>query len=239
MQNSINNFVNTLRKPIYIPIGVYLLSLILSALTTTIPLMVWNWSNDYVMAHIYIIGTLGQALMDLPAVFMFYKLKTSHENLNENNTRNKIISAVVGLICTFVLAALRIIVLGHLMGGRFMGEVPAFTQSFDLNSPWNMISATMALLAYGPGEALFVVYFILAFDKVLGDPQKIFSKGVIITAILWALPHAFNIVFYGLNAIPNTLIMFFVGLVMGILLKKTKSSWGPIVFWTLVNGTSI
>ena len=125
------------------------------------------------------------------------------------------------------------------MGGRFMGEVPAFTQSFNLNSPWNVVSAIMALLAYGPGEALFVVYFILAFDKVLGDPQKIFSKGVIITAILWALPHAFNIIFYGLNAIPNTLIMFFVGLIMGILLKKTKSAWGPMVFWTLVNGTSI
>ena len=78
MQNSINNFVNTLRKPIYIPIGVYLLSLILSALTTTIPLMVWNWSNDYVMAHIYIIGTLGQALMDLPAVFMFMTAQRKH-----------------------------------------------------------------------------------------------------------------------------------------------------------------
>ena len=239
MQNTINNIVDNLRKPIYTPIGVYLLSFILPALTITIPLTVLNWSNEYMMTRIYVVGTLGQALMDLPAVFMFYKLKTSPENLNKNNIRTRIISAVVGFICAFVLAALRIVVIGHLMGGRFMGEVPAFTRSFDLTSPWNMISAVMALLAYGPGEALFVVYFILAFDKVLGDPQKIFSRGVIITAILWALPHAFNIIFYGLNAIPNTLIMFFVGLIMGILLKKTKSAWGPIVFWTLANGTSI
>jgi len=239
MQNTINNFVNNLRKPIHTPIGIYLLSFILPALTITMPLMVLNWSNDYVLAHMYFIGTLGQALMDIPAVFMFYKLKSLPENQNENNIRNRIVSGVVGFICAFVLAALRIVVVGHLMGGRFMGQVPAFTQSFNLNSPWNMISAVMALLAYGPGEALFVVYFILAFDIVLDDPQRIFSWGVIVTAVLWALPHAFNILFYGLNAIPNILIMFFVGLIMGILLKKTKSSWGPIVFWTLVNGTSI
>ena len=96
----------------------------------------------------------------------------------------------------------------------------------------------MALLAYGPGEALFVVYLILAFDKVVGDPKKIFSWGVIITSVLWALPHFFNVIFYGLNAVPNVLIMLFIGLIMGVLLKKTKSSLGPIVFWTLVNGTS-
>ncbi len=176
--------------------------------------------------------------MDIPAVFMFYKLQTLPDKPRGNNFRNQIISAIVGLICASLLAAIRILAVGHLMGGRFMGEVPAFTQSLDLNNPWNVISAIMALLAYGPGEALFVVYLILAFDKVVGDPQKIFSRGVIITAILWALPHFFNVIFYGLNAVPNVLVMFFIGLIMGVLLKKTNSSWGPIVFWTLVNGTS-
>ena len=121
----------------------------------------------------------------------------------------------------------------------FMGGIPAFTQSLDLGSPWNIIAASMALLAYGPGEALFVVYLILAFDKALGSSRSLISWGVIITSIVWALPHLFNVVFFGVSAIPNALIMFFVGIVMGILLKKTRSSLGPILFWTFVNGTSL
>jgi hypothetical protein len=243
MESRVKNFINkltaNLQKPIYTPIGVYLLSFIIPAFTLSIPVLLFNWSADYTMSKTYIIGTIGQLLMDLPAVFMFYKLQTIPTNTIENTTRNRIISAIVGLLCALLLASIRFLAIGHLMGGRlFMGEVPAFTQSLALSSPWNIISAIMALLAYGPGEALFVVYLILAFDKVVGDPKNIFSWGVIITAVLWALPHLFNIYFYGLNAVPNVLIMFFIGLIMGILLKTTKSSFGPIIFWTLVNGTS-
>ena len=124
------------------------------------------------------------------------------------------------------------------MGEKFMGGVPAFTQSLHLPKPWNTLATTMALLAYGPGEALFVVYLILAFDKAIGSSHPVFSWGVIVTSVLWALPHAFNVIFFGISAIPNVVAMFFIGLIMGVLLKKTRSSLGPIIFWTLVNGTS-
>jgi membrane protease YdiL (CAAX protease family) len=68
-------------------------------------------------------------------------------------------------------------------------------------------------------------------------------QGVIITAIVWATPHLFNVFLLGMNgltdAIVNTLSMFFVGIFMGILFRKTRSSFGPQVFWTLANGTSL
>jgi len=238
VQNNIDNWVNNFRKPIYTPIGIYLLSFILPALIMTGPMFLLNWSSDFIMANSYIIATIGQLLMDIPAVFMFFTLQALPKPPSDNNHRNQVVSVIVGLVCAVLLAALRLLALGHLMGGRFMGEVPAFTQSLTLSSPWNVISAFIALMAYGPGEALFVVYLIQAFDRVVGDPKKIFSFGVIITALLWALPHFFNIFFYGVDAVINVLIMVFIGLIMGILLKTTKSSLGPIVFWTLVNGTS-
>jgi len=202
--------------------------------------MIFKWNTDYQFAHLYIIGTIGQLLMDLPAVILINRLcnKLGDETGVKNKTRDRVFSTVVGIVCAILLAAIRILATGKLMGGRFMGGVPAFTQSLGLESPWNIIAAVMALLAYGPGEALFVVYLILAFDKAVGNPRSFFSRGVIITSILWALPHVFNVIYFGVSAIPNVVIMFFIGIVMGILLKKTRSSLGPMIFWTLVNGTS-
>lgn len=239
MQIRANNWMSTIKKPIFTPIGVYLLSIILPATTLGLPFLLFNWTSDYLNAHLYIIGTLGQLLMDLPAVILFSRLHIIPENSGQNKTRDRIISIIAGIGCAMLLAAFRVLAIGHLMGSRFMGGVPAFTQSLDLGSPWNIISAGVALLAYGPGEALFVVYLILAFDKVVGGSHKIISWGVIITSILWALPHFLNIIFFGLSAVINVLIMLFIGIIMGVLLKKTRSSLGPIIFWTLANGTSI
>jgi hypothetical protein len=221
------------------PLAVSLWSFILPTLITTAILFNW-WTPDYLSAHLYIIGTIGQLLMDLPAVILLIRLRneTSNENDVKNKTRDRVLSAIVGIACAVLLAAIKILLTGHLMGGRFMGGVPAFTQSLDLGTPWNMIASGMALLAYGPGEALFVVYLILAFDKAVGNPRSVISWGVIIAAIVWALPHIFNMIYFGVSAIPNVVNMFFFGIVMGILLKKTRSSLGPMIFWTLVNGTS-
>ena len=229
-----------LKSPILIPIAVYLLSFILPALVMVIPAAIFHWNTSFTFSHSYLFGTLGQLLMDLPAVILFSRLQSKGESETDarNKTRDRIVSASLGFGCALLLAILRISLTGKLMGGRFMGEVPAFIQSLGLIRPWNLLAAGMALLAYGPGEALFVVYLILAFDKAIGNPRPVFSSGVIITAVLWALPHVFNVVFYGIRALSNVVVMLFIGMVMGVLLKKTRSALGPVVFWTLVNGTS-
>ena len=241
MTDSIEDKLRGSRSAIIVPIAVSLWALIGPILVFIIPMIVFHWSNDFLSAHSYIFGTIAQALMDLPAVILFIRMqyKPGNEIGVQSTPRERVISLIVGIVLAMLLAALRILFMGHVMGGRFMGQVPAFTQSLDLGSPWNIVAASMALLAYGPGEAIFVVYLIHAFDKVVGNSQSLISWGVIITSIVWALPHIFNIFFYGLNALPNVLIMFFVGIIMGILLKKTRSSLGPMAFWTLVNGTSL
>ncbi len=218
------------------PLVVYGLSLLISALVLLWPALFLHGSKDYLTNHIYVVGTIGQLAMDLPAVFLFFRLK--NKTAAPAKWQHRTVSLILGILLAMLLAGVRIFLSGKLMGGRFMGEVPAFTQSLSLPQPWNMLAAISALLAYGPGEAIFVVYLILAFDNSLGGQAGIFSRGVFITSILWALPHLFNIFFYGLGAIPNVLIMFFIGLLVGLLLKGTRSSWGPVIFWTLVNGTS-
>ena len=220
-----------------VPSIVYVFSLIIPGLIFTIPVFLFHWSKDYQLNHLYSIGTIGQLLMDLPAVFLF--LRMNRKSPTPLDPKSRMASLILGLILAMILAGLRILLSGNLMGGRFMGEVPAFTQSLNLAPPWNIIASISALLAYGPGEAIFVVYLVLVFDKALGGSQRVFSRGVILTSILWALPHLFNIFYFGLGAIPNALIMFFLGLIMGVLLKRTRSSLGPIIFWTLVNGSSM
>jgi len=240
MSNRSDQRLSGLRSPIIMPVAVSLWAFIVPILLITLP-KISNWNADFLSGHSFIFGTIGQVLMDLPAVILFTRLQYKPENGTgvQRKTRYRVISAIVGIACAMLLAALRIITIGHLLGGRFMGEVPAFTQSLGLGSPWNIIAAGAALLAYGPGEALFVVYLMLAFDKAVGNPRALISWGVIITSIVWALPHLFNVFFFGVSAIPNVLIMFFVGIVMGIILKKTRSALGPMLFWTLVNGTSL
>ena len=228
------------RPAVFVPVAVYLSSYLLPALILGIPTILFHWTTDYQFTHSFIFGTLGQLLMDIPAVIMFTRLRDGFgdDAQDRNKTRDRGLSFIVGLVSALLLGGLRLAVAGKLMGGAFMGGVPAFTQSLGLPGPWNVLAAVSALLAYGPGEALFVVYLILAFDKAVGNPRRLISWGVIITAVLWALPHIFNVIFFGLSALSNVITMVFVGIVMGILLKKTRSSLGPMVFWLLVNGTS-
>jgi hypothetical protein len=218
MSNNSGQGLKRARLQIIPPLAVALWSGILPMFIIALPAML-HWEAGYLPAHLYVIGTIGQFLMDLPAVILLIQLrkKTGSENSLENKTRNRIVGAIAGIACAALLAAPRVLITGHLMGGRFMGGLPAFTQSLDLGSPWNMIVGGMALLAYGPGEALFVVYLILAFDQATGNPRSVISWGVVIAAVAWALPHIFNVVYFGVSAIPNVLVMFFLGIVMGIL----------------------
>lgn len=216
---------------------IYLVSLLGPLLLVVIPTKLLGWSEERQFSNLYLLGTLGQALMDLPALILFLRERPHMRRYARLSVH--ISSAGVGLAIAVIFAGMRIALFGELMGGEFMGGVPAFTQSLALSCPWNVFSAGAALLAYGPGEAIFVVTFIHAFDNALGCQDRLFSWGVGITAFLWALPHIINVFYFGWKALSNVLIMAFMGLVMGVLLKRTRSSWGPILFWTLVNGTSV
>jgi hypothetical protein len=216
---------------------IYLSSLVGPILVMVLPSQVLGWSNAIQSSRLYILGTLGQSLMDLPALIMFFRIRYYAKGGDSLSVHAR--SAGIGLVGAAVFAGLRIAMFGELMGGQFMGGVPAFSQSLSLDSPWHVLSVGAALLAYGPGEAIFVVAFIRAFDAALDCEERVMSWGLGITAFLWALPHVINVFYIGWRALSNVVIMVFMGLLMGLLWKGTRSSWGPIVFWTLVNGTSI
>lgn len=237
MENSSSHISSDHRSALVKPLLIYLVSLLGPLLVVVIPTNLLGWSEEGHFSHLYILGTLGQSLMDLPALIFF--LRERPYIRRDARLSVHVPSAGVGVAVAVIFAGMRIALFGELMGGGFMGGVPAFTQSLGLPQPWNLVSASAALLAYGPGEAIFVVTLIHAFDNALGCQDRIFSWGVGITAFLWALPHITNVVYFGWKALSNVLIMAFMGLVMGLLWKGTRSSWGPILFWTLVNGTSI
>jgi len=188
-------------------------------------------STEYVMSHLYFYGTCGQILMDFLPVFLLIRSRQKWPS----SRRNQVKGIIVGLAGAAVLAAVRYAVKGRLI---FMEQVPAFGQSLALPFPWNMLSAVLAVLAYGPGEALFMVYLIRAFDEAAGHQQRLMSWGVILNALLWGLPHIGNAIFFGWSAIGNAIFMVVIGTIIGLMQKGTRSALAPIIFWTLINGTS-
>jgi len=175
--------------------------------------------------------------MDLPAIALFIYLRMDREW--GSGLRRHSIGAGVGMALAVVTVGIKFFLTGadQIV---FMRGVPAFTQSLSLDSPWSLLSAAAALLAYGPGEALSVVYFMLAFDRVLGtrDKPAWLTWGVVIGAVLWALPHLLNAGLQGLTAAAaNTAKMVVIGLIFGMALRGSKSWVAPVLFWTLTNGT--
>jgi hypothetical protein len=205
-------------------------------LTTVVPLALGWWSQETIESHLYIVGTLGQALMDSACVILFLHARAAGNW--RSHPRDRAVSAAIGLTGALAIGALKWALTGQLV---FMGQVNAFPQALALPMPWNMIAATAAILAYGPGEAIFIVYLVRAFDRAAGDSPRLLSWGVALTGLLWGVLHLGNIVFFGPapSVIANAIVMVAVGLAMGVLLKTTRASLGPIMFWTLTNGTSL
>lgn len=218
------------------PLAFWFLSLSLAPLMAGVFLGLLGWTLNDLTSQLWLFGTLGQTLMDLTALGLWAVWKMDGDR---PSTAVHLRSALIGIGLATLIAGLRFTILGHLMEGRFMGGVPAFTQAWDLSGPGNLFAAAAALLAYGPGEALLVLTWIKAWDRVWGLSARVLSPGVATAAVLWALPHLMNLPMLGPSALVNTGVMVGVGLVFGVLAKGTKSPWGPVLFWTLCNGTSL
>jgi len=218
------------------PLAVYLASLLIPFIV--IVFITQGQSNDDLKTKMYIIGLAAQTLLDLPAVVMYVYLRMDREW--GTSLRHHMICIGVGLILAIIINGLKLITQDdhHI---EFMKGVPAFNQSLSLlNSPWNLIGASAAVLAFGPGEAIWVACFMQAFDRALGtsDKRTWLTWGVVIGAVLWALPHLGMTQFYDLaSVLSNTAQILGIGLVFGMALRGSKSVLAPIVFWTFINGT--
>lgn len=92
-------------------------------------------------------------------------------------------------------------------------------------------------LIYGPLEAFFIVFSVHKIDEALSC-ERLISKGLILSAVLFGLMHTVNYLWY-----PNlTLILtnYVLGniipaLLVGLIFKKSNSILGSMLFWTLLN----
>lgn len=219
------------------PLAVFLWLFIGGAIAMFAPAAILGWSQKDLNSHLYLLGPLVQIVGFLPGVFLYAQQMMERA---EGRARKRVVSLGIGLSAAALLAGLEIVFSGRVMGGNFMGWVVAYGQALALTPPWNGVFALLVLTAYGPFEALWVVYLVGAFDRAIGHARPLLSWGVVLAALLWGLPHVLNVVFSpNWSHVVNALRMVLVGIGVGLMFKWTRSAVAPVVFWTLTNGTSL
>ncbi|NIQ04554.1 MAG: hypothetical protein GWO20_02125 [Candidatus Korarchaeota archaeon] len=90
---------------------------------------------------------------------------------------------------------------------------------------------------YGSLEAFFIVFSVHKLDRAFSS-SRFFSKGLVLTAILFGFMHTANYLLH-----PNLTILltgYIIGniipaVLVGAIFKKTKSILGSCLFWTVLN----
>jgi hypothetical protein len=93
------------------------------------------------------------------------------------------------------------------------------------------------LPVYGPLEAFFVVFSVYKIDRGLSC-ERLISKGLIFSSILFGLMHAINYLWYpNLTSVLRNYVLgnIIPALFIGLTYKKTNSILGSWFFWTFVN----
>ncbi len=138
-----------------------------------------------------------------------------------------------GLAKSLLLSGLFAVVLfgiGFLTRGQLM---TGLSPSPHLDFPWNIWHVTLGVFAYGPLEVFFVIWLIANTDRIFKSENKIVSRGLIITAVIFGLLHIFSSPAAGIS---NAFYTGGIFLVLGLIYKYTKNSIGPMIAWTLING---
>jgi len=104
---------------------------------------------------------------------------------------------------------------------------------------WNLnpLMFLSFLLVYGPLEAFFIVFSVHKIDIGLSS-EKLISKGLILSSILFGLMHTINYMWY--PSITLILTNYVLGniipaLFVGLIFKKSNSILGSVLFWCLLN----
>jgi membrane protease YdiL (CAAX protease family) len=104
---------------------------------------------------------------------------------------------------------------------------------------WNLspLMFLSFLPIYWPLETFFIVFSVYKIDAGTSS-EKLISKGLILSSILFGLMHAVNYIFY--PNITSILTNYVLGniipaLFVGLIFKKSNSILGSSLFWTLLN----
>ena len=118
-----------------------------------------------------------------------------------------------------------------LLALRIIEGATAYT-GFNLEFPWNIFYASLAVFTYGPLEVFFIAWLIVNTDRVFETLDKTFSPGLLLTVVFFGLSH---IILAPKGGVANALKVMLEFLVLSLIFKYTKNSLGPMVAWTIVN----
>ena len=129
---------------------------------------------------------------------------------------------------------------GLISAAPFMGiRIYAYIFLGYVGWSWNLnpIMLLPYMLVYGLLEAFFIIFSVYKIDRGLSCTRT-FSKGLILSSILFGLMHAVNYIFH--PDVALILVNYVLGnmvpaLFVGLIFKKTSSILGSSLFWTLLN----
>ena len=116
---------------------------------------------------------------------------------------------------------------GYLLTGQIMNDS---RNPVIVAVPWNIFYGLLSIFAWGPLEVFFVVWLIDNTDAIFGSRDKIFSWGLVITVFIFGLTHILTTDMF------NAVYTSFIFLILGLIFKKTRNSYGSMLAWTLING---
>ncbi len=141
---------------------------------------------------------------------------------------NKVKRNILKSIVTSVLMIAIMYSIGYLLNGVI---IKYESYDFGLEIPWNIIFGIISVFTWGPLEVFFYIWLLTNTDMIFDERNKLFSKGLIITTIVFAAVHILT---------TNVLNVFYVGgifLVLGLIYKYSNNILGPAIAWTMINGT--
>ncbi len=93
---------------------------------------------------------------------------------------------------------------------------------------WHFLSFVAGAFAYGPLEVFFVIWLVRSTDHIFHSEDKILSRGLVITILIYGLLHAFSQGFYSIVIAARYLAF-------GLIYKATGNSYGPMLAGTVTN----
>ncbi len=102
---------------------------------------------------------------------------------------------------------------------------------FPLDYPGKLFYGFSGTIVWGPLEVYFFIWLMEKTEYAfLEDHQKRFTKGFVVTLVLFGLAHVVT------TDLFNAFYISSIFLVLGLMYKITKNSIGQMIMWTFING---
>lgn len=116
---------------------------------------------------------------------------------------------------------------GYLRTGQIMSDSRT---PLEVAAPWHIFYGLLGIFAWGPLEVFFFNWLVDKTDQIFKSRAKLFSWGLVVTVVLFALSHVVTTDWF------NAAYTGFIFLILGLIYKRTRNAYGPMLAWTLING---